>query len=231
MSRRLYIVHGWAYSIDPWEETVSLLRKQNIDVVQLRVPGLTAPSKDVWTIDDYVNWLEQQLENDPHPAVLGHSNGGRIALHFASKFPDRLSQLLLLNSAGIEIDSAQLSLKRKLFANLSNVLAPLKRIPLAKKIVYRLLGSDYGSAPANMQTTLANMLASDSDFDPSTITTPTSILWGRDDHVTPPTMGRILHAAIKGSSLDVIDNWAHAPYRTHPSELAEHIARVLREQQ
>lgn len=229
MSQRLYIVHGWAYSIDPWAETVARLRHNNVDVVQLKVPGLTSPSDEVWTIDGYVNWLAEQLEHEPDPIVLGHSNGGRIALHFASKYPNRLKKLILLNSAGVEIDSETLSTKRALLARLSKVFGPLKHVPFIRKVVYRLLGSDYGSAPKNMQQTLANMLASDKDFDASIVTVPTTILWGGSDRTTPPQMGRILHAAIKSSRLQVIDDWSHAPYRTHPDQLADTIIAALEE--
>lgn len=227
MSQRLYIVHGWAYSIEPWADTVARLREHNVDVVQLRVPGLTSPSDAVWTIDSYVDWLAEQLEHEPEPIVLGHSNGGRIAMHFASKYPSRLKKLILLNSAGVEVDAETLSTKRKLFAKLSKIFGLLKYIPLMKKIVYRMLGSDYGLAPKNMQQTLANMLASDKDFDPSTVTAPTAILWGERDRITPPQMGRILHAAINDSTLQVFDGWAHAPYRTDPEQLAGAILAAL----
>jgi pimeloyl-ACP methyl ester carboxylesterase len=33
--------------------------------------------------------------------LLGHSNGGRIALAFAEKYPDKVKQLVLIDSAGI----------------------------------------------------------------------------------------------------------------------------------
>lgn len=227
MSKTLYIIHGWAYSIEPWDKTVAALKARGINVVQLRVPGLTTPSERVWTIDDYVMWLGGQLENDPAPIVLGHSNGGRIAMHYLQKFPQRFKHLILLSSAGIEIDAPKLSRKRRVFRALSKTLAPLKHIPGVRKIVYRLLGSDYGRAPKNMQATLTNMLASDREFDPSFITTPTSILWGADDRTTPLGMGEKLHGLIRGSSFKSLPQWQHAPYRTHPQQLADEIYAIL----
>ena len=224
---KLYIIHGWAYSIEPWQTTVDILREAGIDVVQLRVPGLTSPSDASWDIDGYVDWLHGELADAKHPIVLGHSNGGRIAMHYLATYPDHFKHLILLSSAGIEIDSGKLSLKRRVFRLATKILSPLKAIPLLRKIVYRLLRSDYGNAPKNMQVTLRNMLASDRTFDPSFISTPTSILWGEEDTVTPPRMGRKLHSLIHSSSFKLMPGWQHAPYRTHARQLANEIITIM----
>lgn len=227
MSKKLYIIHGWAYSIEPWSTTVGYLRDAGIEVVQLRVPGLTSPSDASWTIDEYVSWLHDELRSEAQPIVLGHSNGGRIAMHYLAKYPGAFQQLILLASAGIEVDGQKLSWKRQVFRTVSKLLAPLKHIPLLRKVVYRLLGSDYGNAPKNMQLTLANMLASDKTFDPSQIAVPTAILWGDADRTTPPAMGRKLHMLITGSTFELVPGWHHAPYRTHPRQLADKIMEKL----
>ncbi|NCU38681.1 alpha/beta hydrolase [Candidatus Saccharibacteria bacterium] len=230
MKRQLFIVHGWAYSVEPWQQTISELAARDIDVTMLNVPGLTSPSNDVWTIDDYVAWLDTQLEGTEQPIVLGHSNGGRIAMHYAVAHPSRLQQLILLASAGVEVKTERLSLKRRALRLASKLLAPLKHIPYVKKIVYRILKSDYNNAPENMKQTLTNMLASDHDFDPSSITTPTVILNGENDRVTPPAMAKKLHTAIPNSTLRIVSEWEHAPYRTHPVELASEIVAALEQE-
>lgn len=227
MSQRLFIVHGWTYSVEPWQQTIDELAQRGIDVQMLHVPGLTAPSDDVWTIDSYVQWLDEQLTGVERPIVLGHSNGGRIAMHYDVTHPGRLGHLLLLSSAGVEVGSETLSLKRRVFRVAAKVLAPLKHVPYVKKIVYRLLRSDYNNAPENMKQTLANMLASDRDFDASRVTAPTEILWGEDDITTPPAMAQKLHKAIPSSTLKLMPEWQHAPYRTHAKQLADEIYAIL----
>lgn len=225
--KTLYIVHGWAYSIAPWSDTVADLQVRGVNVKQLTVPGLTAPSDEVWTIEKYINWLRDELAGDPSPIVLGHSNGGRIAMHYDAKLPGHIAQLILLSSAGVEVGSQKLSLKRRVFKTAAKILAPLKKVPGARKVVYRLLKSDYNEAPENMKKTLANMLASDRNFDVSKVTAPTAILWGEADQTTPLAMGEKLHAEIKNSTLTTFPDWRHAPYRTHPHELAEAILSAL----
>lgn len=224
---KLFIVHGWTYSIEPWDATVAKLRANGLDVVQLKVPGLTAASDKVWTIDDYIGWLADELKDEKMPIVLGHSNGGRIVMHYLEKHPNAFKQLILLASAGVEVGSERLSTKRKALKVAAKSLKPLKYVPGVKKVVYQLLGSDYGAAPPNMKKTLANMLASDRTFDPSFITTPTAIVWGRADRTTPLSMGEKLHGLIKTSTIEVHETWAHAPYTTHPDELAESLLKIV----
>ncbi|MGB2786902.1 MAG: alpha/beta hydrolase [Candidatus Saccharimonadaceae bacterium] len=225
---KLYIVHGWAYSLDPWDRTVELLREKGVEVIQLNVPGLTEQSDKVWDIDGYVEWLKGKLA-DESPIVLGHSNGGRIALHFLKKYPGSIGKLILLSSAGIETDAKKLSAKRQAVGLAAKLLRPLAKIPLLRRIVYRLLKSDYNNAPDNMKKTLQNMLASDKDFSVEDITTPTAILWGKSDTTTPLAMGQKLHKQIKGSTFREFDDWDHSPYRTHPDQLANAIYDAIEE--
>ncbi|MBO7717988.1 alpha/beta fold hydrolase, partial [Candidatus Saccharibacteria bacterium] len=90
----LYIIHGWTYTVEPWRETLALLREKGIKVKMLNVPGLTTDSKKVFSIDDYVKWADSEI---PDGAIaLGHSNGGRILLNLCAKKPDKLKYLILL---------------------------------------------------------------------------------------------------------------------------------------
>lgn len=229
MSKKLYIIHGWTYTIQPWEKTVEILKNQGVDVVQLRVPGLTSPSQGVWTVASYVEWLKEQIADSGDFAVLGHSNGGRIAMNLLIKYPNYFPNLILLNSAGIYYPKETQSSKRKTARSLAKIGKPLAKIPGLRKIFYRLIGSDYGRAPENMKKTLSNMLESDKHFDPKRVRAGrVSILWGKEDKVTPLGMGEKLHEGISGSTFRSFDEWAHAPYISHPEELAEAIMEELR---
>ncbi|MEO8691840.1 MAG: alpha/beta hydrolase [Candidatus Saccharimonas sp.] len=229
--KTIYIIHGWTYSTEPWTATVSILRSKGYDVKQLKVPGLTSPSKKVWDIDGYVDWLHGELKGVDQPIVLGHSNGGRIALNYLKRYPDSFRQLILLNAAGINVSDQRISLKRRLFKVAAKILKPLKYIPLVRKIAYRIIGgSDYDRAPKNMKLTLQNMLESDARLDLAGIDTPTDILWGKSDSVTPIAQGKKMARLIKNSHFKSFVGWGHAPYITHPNELAGAIVEVLEDE-
>jgi len=221
---KLYIIHGWTYDLSPWERVAILLEEQGITTQLLRVPGLTTPSDRTWTIKDYVSWADHHL---PDGAIaLGHSNGGRILLNLLHKNPAKLKGLILLDSAGIY----ERSLKRFVLRLGAKMFAPLKHIKPLRQLFHRFLGaSDYDKAPENMKRTLHNMIMSDKRLDVSAVTTPTRIIWGSADTITPPRQGEKLHHLLKNSQLTIKSGWPHSPYLKKPTELAQVIARSFEE--
>lgn len=225
-SHTLYLIHGWTYTTKHWARALSLLEKSGVDVHMLNVPGLTAPSKRVWTISEYVDWAN---ENIPDGAIaLGHSNGGRILLNLCAKNPKKLKKLILLDAAGVYEPSR----KRDILRKLSKLASPLKKLPLLRKVFHKLIGaSDYDHAPENMKQTLTNMLDSDKSLKLEKVTTPTAILWGEADTITPPRQAKILHTKLKNSTLKIFHGWNHAPYLSAPVSLVDAILAVLNEQE
>lgn len=218
----LYIIHGWTYTAEPWRTTVGILRETGINVRMLPVPGLTEPSKKVFTIDDYVKWADSEI---PDGAIaLGHSNGGRILLNLCAKKPEKLKYLILLDSAGVY----EPSLKKKVVERVAKMGKPLKKIPLVDKAFHRVTGStDYSRAPENMKVTLTNMLASDKDLDFSKVTTKTFILWGKKDTITPPRQATTMYEKLPNAELKFYANWTHAPYISDPEGLARALVTLV----
>jgi pimeloyl-ACP methyl ester carboxylesterase len=225
MTSMLYIIHGWTYKPEPWEEVIKKLKKYKIEAKLLRVPGLGTKSDDVYSIDDYVEWA---TKNIPKGSIaLGHSNGGRILLNMLSRNgSDYLAGLILLDSAGIYEPSA----KNDIMRNMAKIFAPLKRSRLARKVVYKILGvHDYNDAPDNMKKTMANMLDSDKKLNLSAITTKTRIIWGSDDQTTPLRLGEKMHERLVNSTLTIKEGWRHSHYLKNVEETAAEIAKQYEE--
>lgn len=219
----LYIIHGWTYTIKPWQKTLELLRESGISVKMLCVPGLTEESEKVFTIDDYVKWADQNI---PDGAIaLGHSNGGRILLNLCAKKPEKLKYLILLDAAGVYEPST----RKKIVEKLAKIGKPLKKLPLIDKVFHKLTGStDYSKAPANMKQTLTNMLESDKTLDFAKVETKTFILWGKKDTTTPPRQATTMYEKLPNAELKFYANWTHAPYISNPNELARVLAGLIK---
>lgn len=219
----LYIIHGWTYTVKPWDETLALLKKAGINVKMLHVPGLTEKSDKEYSIEDYVEWADSEI---PDGAIaLGHSNGGRILLNLCAKNPEKLKYLILLDSAGIYENT----LKKKVVRCVAKIGKPLKRLPVVDKIFHRVTGStDYSNAPDNMKATLANVLDSDRYLDITKVETPTLILWGKKDTVTPPKHATMIYERLPKAELKFYPEWTHAPYIADPEGLARALITFLR---
>lgn len=218
----LYIIHGWTYTVEPWNNTLAILTQNGINIKMLHVPGLTEPSNKEYTIDDYVKWADHEIPDGA--LALGHSNGGRILLNLCAKNPDKLKSLILLDAAGIY----EPSVKKQIVEKMAKIGKPLKKLPVIDKAFHRLTGStDYSKAPANMKKTLANMLESDKNLDFSKVTTKTYILWGKKDTTTPPRQATAMYEKLPNAELKFYANWTHAPYISSPEELAKAITDLV----
>ncbi len=220
--KNLYIIHGWTYTVEPWTRTLKLLSDAGLKVEMLHVPGLTEESKKVWTVEDYAKWADKNI---PDGAIaLGHSNGGRILLNLLSKKPTKLKHLILLDAAGVH----EKSKKKSIVQTVSKIGKPLKNNKFIRKVYHKLVGAaDYEKAPDNMKKTLTNMLESDKNLKIEDVTTPTTILWGEQDKVTPIHQAEIMQKRLPNSNLKTYKNWTHAPYLSHPDELARAIISTL----
>lgn len=225
---KVFIIHGWSYNLDKWQKLVPLLKARGLEPVLLKVPGLTEPSTKAWDINGYVNWLDQKLAGEKQPVVIGHSNGGRIALAYLQQHSGRFKQLILIDSAGLAHNTLVPKTKLATLRTLSKLGKPLARIPVAKKAVYKVIGAqDYNQAPPNMRRTMQNMLVADSTIDLTSIKLPITMIWGRDDTITPLKDGQKMHQLLVGSDLQIINGARHAPMDTHPDQVADIIAKVV----
>lgn len=226
---RVYILHGWTYSTEKWQPILETLKQANIKTTLLEVPGLTGKSDKVWDIDGYVEWLQEATKKETEPFVLiGHSNGGRIAMAFSTVYSGRVKQLILIDSAGIYHDELGIRLKRNLFRTVAKVGKRLTSSDKARALLYTAARSkDYHDAPPHMRKTMANLLVSDKSLAIAAISVPTTIIWGSDDRVTPLSDAQAIHKLIKGSKLHVISGARHAPFFTHPEATAQILNRTI----
>ena len=218
----LYIIHGWTYTVEPWKTTLKILRDNGLRVKMLHVPGLTEPSKKVYTIEDYIKWAD--LEIPDGSIALGHSNGGRILLNLCAAKPEKLKHLILLDAAGVYEPSR----KKQLVEKIAKIGKPFKKIPLVNKAFHKITGTtDYSHAPENMKKTLVNMLESDKNLDFSKVDTKTFILWGKKDTTTPPRQAMKIYENLPHADIKFYANWTHAPYISDPEGLARALMTLI----
>ncbi len=225
---KVYIIHGWSYSIEKWDELVTILKKKGIDAKVLKVPGLIYPIEKPWTINDYVSWLSRELKNEKEVVLVGHSNGGRIAMAFVKKHANKVLRLILIDSAGVYHNNLPIKIKRFLFGTSAKIGKNITSSERFKKILYKLARSnDYNKADLVMKKTMVNLIESDKSRNFESIKVPTAIIWGRDDTTTSLADGKLLNREIKGSKLIVIKNAKHSPQFSHPHEVTDIILRNL----
>lgn len=225
---KILILHGWAYSIEKWEPFVTSLRNNGFNTELLKIPGLTEKLDGVWKIDNYVDWLNRKIGNKK-TILIGHSNGGRILLAFAAKYPEKIKHLILIDSAGIYHDELPIRLKRFIFQSLAGVGKKFTKSDSLRKLLYKLAReNDYEKAPTFVRQTMVNLINFDVTESLSKIKIPTLIIWGKEDKTTPPSDGQLMHKLIKESKLHIIKTAKHSPQFTHVDEVTQAITKEIK---
>lgn len=91
----LLALHGWRRDHRDFD---ALLAAGEIDAVALDLPGFggTPAPPTVWGSREYAEAVAAVLEEmAPQVVVLGHSFGGRLAVHLAASHPEQIAGLVL----------------------------------------------------------------------------------------------------------------------------------------
>src|SRR3989344_8358125 len=226
---KILILHGWSYSTEKWEPFLNLMSDKDLNPQLLGIPGLTEPTDRVWTLEDYVEWLKEKV-GQRKAILIGHSNGGRLALAFALKYPERVKHLVLIDSAGIRHNELPIRFKRFVFKSLAKFGKKLTTSEAVRSFFYKLAGvSDYKEAGPEMLETMVNLISVDLRPDLHRITTPTLIIWGGEDKITPFSDAKLMYELIPNSRIHVIKGARHSPQFTHPKEVCAKIVEWIQQ--
>lgn len=220
--KKIYILHGWSYDTSKWNNLLNVLKKYQLEPVLLPIPGLTKRLEKVWDINDYIEWLNKKLKTEKEVILVGHSNGGRIALNFILKYPKKVKKLFLIDSAGICHNGLKIRVKRILFKLIANIGKRFTNSKGLKNLLYKFAReSDYNDASEIMKKTMKNLINSDLTSELEKINVDTNIIWGEIDKITPISDGILMNKKIKNSKLHIIENARHSPQFTHFGEVSK----------
>jgi pimeloyl-ACP methyl ester carboxylesterase len=223
MPKSIIILHGWGSDLKKWQPLKDLLQKQGFKVF---LPKL--PNQKPMNTADYADWLNQHTKKINQFYLIGHSFGGQIAINFTAQYPQKVSQLILINSAGIR---KKISPKRIIFRPIAKLGKLIFSLPLiksltqpAKKLLYKATReSDYLKASPIMKQTLTTIVKEDQQANLKKIKTPTLILWAAKDKFTPLSQGKLIAKLIANSTLEIYPHATHGLPFHQPQAVAKKI--------
>ena len=233
-----FILHGWGGSSESWVEAQRKIAEQGFKVIVPDFPGFgkTKTPKKPWEVNDYVQWFKdfiEALEIKKPFFLMGHSFGGRVAIKFAAKNPEKIKALILCSSAGIK---SERNLKRLLifyFGRMGDYLfsqKPLRKFKNgARNVFYQVIRQrDYLKAKEIMRETIKKVLAEDLvDYLPQ-IKTKTLIIWGKNDKIVPLKYAYIMEEKIPNSELIILPKIGHSTHLENPEKLTEEILQFVK---
>ena len=227
----LILLHGLFGALSNFGDLINYFKNHNKVVVPL-LPLLDMDllHTSVGGLQKFVHkFIEYQDYQNVH--LLGNSLGGHVAILHVLKQPERIKSLILTGSSGLfengmgdtypkrgdydyikkkteltfyDPKIATKELVDEVYEIVNNRLKAIKIIALAKSAIRNNLGEDINQ-----------------------IKQPTLLIWGNNDTITPPFVGREFHRLIPNSELHFIDKCGHAPMMEVPDEFNRILHKFL----
>lgn len=218
----LLLLHGLFGALSNFKDLVDHFRHTHRVIIPL-LPlfDLTLLDTSVSGLAKFVTkFIEHQHLNGIH--LLGNSLGGHVGLVYTLKHQEKVKSITLTGSSGLfengmgetypkrgdyeyirkkteltfyDPKVATKELVDEVYDIVNTRMKALKIIALARSAIKHNLGDEI-----------------------NTIKTPTCLIWGRNDTITPPMVAEEFHKLIPNSELHWIDKCGHAPMMEVPAE-------------
>jgi proline iminopeptidase len=213
------------------------------------------PPVETYTYDQLCTDADALRHHRGHPrvAVLGHSSGGMLALQYALRYPDRLSHLILADTAAafnypeaVLENARRRSATEEMLATLRLLFPPVREDEMPRlargrvdllPLYFHTRSPDWGERlfgrtvfnPDLLPRGVALLAEHDVTSRLSEIQTPSLILVGEDDFITPPSQAAVLHQGLPHSTRVVLKGCGHFSYAEAPDAFAAAIRQWLQQ--
>jgi pimeloyl-ACP methyl ester carboxylesterase len=227
----LLLLHGLFGALSNWEGVVSRFSK-NFRVVIPMLPIYEMPIKEAGLeglrkfVEDFIAF--KKLDD---LIIMGNSLGGHIALLYTLKNSIKVKKLILTGSSGLFEDSMGGSYpKRGNYEYIRERVAYTFYDPnVATKDLVDEVFETTRSIPKCMRIVAIAKSAQRHNMaeEIPNITSPTLLVWGLNDTITPPIVAHEFNRLIPNSQLKFIDKCCHAPMMEHPEKFNELVEDFL----
>ncbi|PIF00363.1 MAG: alpha/beta hydrolase [Maribacter sp.] len=219
----IIILHGLMGGLSNFRGVSEYFPQKGYKVLIPELPIYTMPLLKT-NVKSFANYLEGFIEFKGLKDVilLGNSLGGHIGLLHTKLYPDTVKALVITGSSGLYESAmgdgypkrgdyefikkkvqdvfydpavATKGIVDEVFATVNDRLKLVKTLAIAKSAIRH-----------NMSKDLPKM------------NTPTCIIWGENDSVTPPNVAKEFHELLPDSDLFWIKECGHAPMMEHPDQ-------------
>ena len=246
----IVLLHGTSASLHTWDGWAAKL-KTTRRVIRMDLPGfgLTGPFPDNdYRLQRYSRFVQQLLDQlgVTRFVIAGNSFGGQVALQVTLDRPERITQLILVDSAGYPLAPTSIPIAFQL-ARLP-VINLISTVAFPRDIVEKSVRNVYGDPDrvtpelvdryydltlregnrAALTKRLEHVGTDDIAARIPQIKVPTLILWGGRDQLIPPDAGRRFARDIAGSELVMFDDLGHVPHEEAPERTLAAVLKFLK---
>lgn len=216
----LLLLHGLFGALSNFQSIIDKFSDRYNIIVPI-LPIFELPIREV-SLSGLVEYVAKLVEykNFDKIHLLGNSLGGHIALLYVLSYSEKVSSVILTGSSGLFESAMGSSFPKR--GNYEFIQKKTEDVFYNKAVatkelideVYNIV-NDRNKAIRIIATAKSAVRHNLSDK-LHHIKTPTLLVWGREDSVTPAFVGEKFNELIEGSKLIFIDECGHAPMMEKP---------------
>ena len=219
----IIILHGLMGGLSNFEGVTTHFPPKGYKVLIPELPLYSMPMLKT-TVKNFAKYLKKFIDHKEldNVILLGNSLGGHIGLLYTKMYPEKVKALVITGSSGLyesamgdgypkrgdyefikkkaqdvfyDPEIATKEIVDEVFATVNDRIKLVKTLAIAKSAIRHNMAQDL---PA--------------------MKTPTCIIWGKNDSVTPPDVAELFDELLPNSDLFWMDKCGHAPMMEHPDE-------------
>lgn len=215
----ILILHGWGVRGSTYNEIKDLLEDQGFTVFVPDLPGFGEEPlrSQTMMLDGYVSFVDEFLKTNRiiKPVIIGHSFGGRVALKYAFKYPQKVTKLVFTGAPVIRSSVFKRKISRmvSIAGGLLFRFLPKTIKDFLRKLLYFSIGEwDYYKAGALKQV-FKNIISEDLVSYAKNVKAPVLLVWGENDKVVPVSDMKKIAKIIPRATFSVVKDAGHKlPY-------------------
>lgn len=218
----LLCLHGLMGALSNWDKVIEDFRSEyRVIIPILPIYDLPLLTTGVKSLAKFVHKFVTHKELTA-VTLLGNSLGGHVALIYVLSHPEVVKSLVLTGSSGLyenafggtfprrgSYDFVKEKVEYTFYAPetaTKELVDEVYRTVNDRHSVIRILAMAKSAIRHNMKKDLRN------------IAIPVSLIWGKDDKITPPEVAIEFHEELPDSELHWIEHCGHAPMMEQPEE-------------
>jgi len=219
----IILLHGLMGGLSNFKDVIDFFSSKNYKVVIPELPIYTLPLKET-SVTVFSDFLEDfvKFKKFNNPILLGNSLGGHIGLIFSNKNPNLVKSLVLTGSSGLYENSMGESYPKR--ENYEYIKRKTEEVFYNPKVATKEIVDEVFETVNNRDKLVRTLSIAKSAIrhnmssDLPNIETPTLLIWGENDLVTPPEVAVEFNSLLPNSDLIWIKKCGHAPMMEHPKE-------------
>ena len=219
----IILLHGLMGGLSNFKDVIGFFSSKGYKVIIPELPIYNLPLKET-TVTAFSDFLEDfiKYKNLSNVILLGNSLGGHVGLIYSNKNPSFVKSLVLTGSSGLYENSMGESYPKR--ENYDYIKRKTQEVFYNSKVATKEIVDEVFETVNNREKLVRTLAIAKSAIrhnmsgELPNIKTPTLLIWGENDLVTPPEVAREFKSLLPNSKLEWIKKCGHAPMMEHPDE-------------